>query len=432
MANLVMRVETVLFPVLRQIVKRDRLAEAVFGRDSWGNPFSDDQARDPSIAFEAMRKQPPIVHKRMYQQWFVTGYDEARQTLASPEATSSQQADMLLSVPPYNRLNKQGTSFLKNFLVLTDPPVHTRLRGLINRAFTPRQVARLDERMDTIIDSLIDDMMSGPGNTVDPVASFCAPFPVFVIAELLGVPRERWRWITDMSTTMTQLFDPIRGFDLAAMNAAHVEFHDYVTELAGEKRANPQQDLLTGLALAEDHGDRLSTDELVAVFGLVLFAGHETTTGLFGNSLVNLHRFPEQRALIRSKPDLWPNAVEELARFDPPIKADPRAAVQDLNIAGHVIPAGSNIVVLLGAANRDPRRFDRPDELLLDREDPAPLSFGHGIHFCIGANLARMELRKGLSRLLEVLGDYSVDDGATEWKRSLTLRGPTAMTVTPN
>lgn len=302
---------------------------------------------------------------------------------------------------------------------------------LVNRAFTPRQVARLDERMDKIIDDLLDDLDFSDHSQLDIVEGFNAPFPVHVIAELLGVPGERWQWVRDMADVITQLLDPFRGFDAPTMNATLDEFHNYVVGLANERRSDPKDDLVTGLALAEDDGDRLTEQELVAVFGLILFAGHETTAGMFGNALLALDKFPEQRTWIRNHRDAWPNAIEELMRFDTSVKSDPRAAATDIEVNGTTIPAGSNIVVMLAMANRDPRRFDDPDTLKLDRPDPSPLSFGHGIHYCLGANLARMELQKGLTRLLDLLGDYSVDHDNVIWKPSITLRGPLSIPLSP-
>lgn len=423
-----MRVESLMIPVLRQVIKRPRLSQAMFGFDSWGNPFSVEANADPYALLPTLRAEGPVVHKRLYQQWFVSGYDEARTVLSSSDAISSPQVDMLLDVRPYTKLSPAGRSFLRNFLLGVDPPAHTRLRGLVNRAFTPRQVAQLDERMDTIIDELVADLDPTKPDLVD---GFTAPFPIHVIAELLGVPPERRAWVREMAASITRLLDPFRGFDPTAMNAALDEFHDYVLDLASQRRADPRDDLLTGLAMAEDGGDRLSEDELVSVFGLILTAGHDTTTGVLGNALLALARFPEQRQWIREHPDRWPNAVEELIRFDTSVKSDPRAAKHDLHLGGKTIPAGANIVVMLAMANRDPRRFEDPDSLRLDRDDPSPISFGHGIHYCLGANLARMEIRKGLQRLLAEFGDYTIDETGVEWKPSITLRGPAAFSLVP-
>lgn len=422
-----MRIESITVPLLRQVIARPWLAERLFSLDSWGNPFRPEFVADPYVDDALIRAAGPVVWKPMYQNWFVTGYDEVREVLSSPDATVSQQSEVLLDVSPYTKLSDRSRSFFENFLLLTDPPKHTRLRGLVNRAFTPRQVARLEERMSGIIDELIDDFS---GDRVELMNEFAIPFPSNVIAELFGLPPERWTWMQETSLVVTGLLDPFRGFDVEVMERTISDFHDYIVELANERRADPQDDLITGLAQVEDGSDRLSEHELVAVVGFLLFAGHETTAGMFGNSIRALAEYPEQRAMVRDNPDLWPNAVEELLRFDTSVRSDPRVAARDMELGGKKIKAGQNFVVLVGAANRDPRRFDDPHVLRLDRDDPAPISFGHGIHYCLGATLARAELRMGLARLLDVLGDYTIDPAAIEWKQSITLRAPLKLPVT--
>lgn len=421
-----MRIESITVPILRQLLLRPRLSEAIFRFDSWGNPFSVEATADPYALLPTLREEGPVVYKRTYQQWFISGYEECRTLLSSSDAISSPQVDVLLDVRPYTKLSPKARSFFRHFLVGVDPPDHARLRGLVNRAFTPRQVARLDERMDEIIDELIADLDPIKPDLVD---GFNAPLPIYVIAELLGVPPERRAWIRTAATEITKLLDPFRGFDPEVMNRTLDDFHDYVVALAHERRADPQDDLITGLALAEDEGDRLSEDELVSVFGLIMVAGHDTTTGLLGNGMLALARFPEQRSWIRDNPDQWPNAVEELIRFDTSVKSDPRTAKHDIRLGEHTIPAGANVIAMLAMANRDQRRFDEPDVLRLDRVDPSPISFGHGIHYCIGANLARMEIRKGLQRLLKTFGDYTIDSSDVEWKQSITLRGPSKLRI---
>lgn len=419
-----MRSEAVIFPILRQVIKRERLSELLFKLDPWGNPFNAENLSDPFLVSDKIRADGTVVYKPLYQNWFISGYEEAKQVLSSSHATVSEQAETLLAIRPYSKLNHEGQNFLRNFLLLTDPPKHTRLRALVARAFTPRQVARLEDRMDAIINDLMVDLEVYGG---DVVPGFTTPFPLHVIAELLGLPPERWSWAAEMSGMATQLLDPFRAFNLEDMNLKLSEFHAYVLELADERRANPTEDMLTALAKVSHEGDRLSEDELVAVFGLILFAGHETTAGLMGTSIVNLAAYPEQRKLLRDNPNLWPNAVEELLRFDSSVRSDPRVAASDIEVGGKTIKAGSNIVVMISNANRDLNRFERADELILDRKDPAPISFGHGIHYCIGANLARLEIKKGLQRLLSELGDYEVEQ--LEWKPSITLRGPSKLVL---
>jgi cytochrome P450 len=170
---------------------------------------------------------------------------------------------------------------------------------------------------------------------------------------------------------------------------------------------------------------------MVSLVMILLLAGHETTTGALGNAIVALARHPEQRDLVRRRPELWPNAVEELLRFDTVVQTDPRAALEDATVGGRTIKKGQNLTVMLGAVNRDPRRFDAPDELRLDRRDPSPMSFGHGIHHCVGAALVRAEMRVALPAVVRALGDYAVVEDQLAWKRSIAFRGPSRLVVTP-
>jgi cytochrome P450 len=196
------------------------------------------------------------------------------------------------------------------------------------------------------------------------------------------------------------------------------------------RRKTPSDDMLSALVEAEEDGDRLNNTELHSMILLLMVAGHETTTGLIGNAVYWMDQYRGARQMLIEEPGLMTNAVEEFLRFDSPVQATDRKVVEEVTIGGHLIPKGGSITVLLGAANRDPRLFDRPNELLVDRESPRSLSFGHGIHHCIGAALARMETRVALTALLERYPDYGVDRDGVRWKRSITLRGPSVLPIT--
>jgi len=428
-----MRIEQVAIPMIRQVAKRPRLADALFTFDKWGNPFSAETLADPMVNAPAMRAGGPVQWRGLYQQWFIMGFDEARQMLGSPHVGTANQAEVLLDVTPYSKLSRRSRAFLRNFLVLSDPPNHTRVRSLVNRAFTPKQVSRLDERMAAIIDDLIADFGEShetQRTEIELMTDFAVPFPARVIAELFGMAPSEWKWLRDASSVGVQLLDPIQAFDPIEMDTMIDDLYERVIGLAEQRRAEPRNDLITGLALAEaDDGDRLSEDELVSIAGLILFAGHETTAAMFANSLLALYEHPEQLALLRNQPELWPNAIDEFLRFCTSVVVDPRSALVDFEFEGHKIKKGQNIVVLNHLANRDLTRFADADELKLDRDDPNPISFGHGIHYCLGANLARAELLAGLPRLLDALGDYSIDRSRIEWRPSQTLRAALKMPI---
>ena len=417
-----MRKEQFLIPMVRQLVARPKLAGALFERlDRWGNPYTDEVLNDPMCLAEPMRADGPVHWHPLYQQWFVMGYDEAREVLASPHVGTKHQLDVLLDVRPYSKLAPRTREFLTDIMLFTDPPVHTRLRSLVNRAFTPKQVARLEPRMVELVDGLLDDF----GDEVELMNEFAVRFPAMVIAELIGFGPDEWGWLQGVSASLVKVADPIRAFDPAELDAAHRQLHDRITELAAERRANPTDDLMTGLVQSqEEDGDRLSEDELVAMVGLIMFAGHETTSAMIGLGVLHLSEHPEQLALLAEDPELWPNAVDEILRYDPTFRADPRTALVDFELAGHQIKAGQNIAVMPQLASRDLCRFADADDFRVDRADPSPLAFGHGIHYCLGANLARAELRIALPRLMAKLADYDVDRSRIVWRESISFRGP--------
>ena len=427
-----MRIERLIFPAIRAVGSKPWLANLVFARDPWGSPLDPEVLADPYPNLEQMRADGAVVHRRLYQQWFVFGYDEARQVLSSDDVVSSAQIEILLEVSPYRKLSDRSKHFFTDLLLFRDPPDHTRLRRLVNRAFTPARVRDLEERTTGLVGELLDrGTAASDGEAFDLVPVLAAPLPVNVIGTLLGLPRDRWEWSRRTTAEIVKLLDPFRGFDPRVMDATIDDIFDYYGSLADERRADPQPDLITALVEAEDDGDRLTHDELIAMIALLAGAGHETTTNLLGLATLALARHPEQRKLVRDNPSLWPNAVDELLRYDSSVRTDPRHTVRDLQVGEVTIPAGSNVLVQFGAANRDPRRYDRPAELVLDRPDPNPLSFGHGIHHCLGAALARMELRVGLQAIVDRFGDYTIDPDSIRWKQSATIRGPEQLVLSP-
>lgn len=422
-----MRREEVSLAAIRGLVKRPRLADAVFWFDKWGNILGPDRFVDPYPIYERMRAAGPVSFSPFLQQWAIVGYDEAREILSSSSFGVAAQLDLLLEARPYANLSESTKTLLRNSLLFTDPPLHTRLRSVVNRAFTPQQMTRLRPRVEDITRRLLVELADEPDP--DLMAGFAEPLPINVISELIGVPEERWPWVAETSTTLRKVADPFVPLDPAEVDATCDDIAAYYGDLADQRLADPQPDLITTLAQAE--GNQIDRAELVSLIAMLMLAGHETTTGALGNSIVALARNPDQRQLVRDNPDLWPNAVEELLRYDTAIHTDPRTAFETTTIAGETIKKGQNLTIMLGAVNRDPRRFDNPNQLQLDRHDPAPLSFGHGIHHCIGAALARLELRTGLQAVINTFGDYTINDDDITWKTSLAFRSPTRLPITP-
>ena len=423
-----MRAERVLFPLVRVMAERPRLARLLFGRDPWGNPLSDEAIADPYAFTDRMLPDGPVVYRRLYQQWFVHGYDELREALADASLSNADQIETLLDVHPYTRLSDRTRFVLAHLLPVTDPPVHTRLRSLVNRAFTPRRVAGLEPDVERLASELLDALPDhGP---LDLHQGFTVPLPVDVVSQLLGVPAEHWPDVRRWTDQVVKLVDPLVRFEPAEVDEAIDGLHRLYRDLADHRRRHPADDLLTGLTQAQEaDGDRLSNDELATMVITLMGAGIETTAGILSASIVHLAANPDQRQLIRDHPDLWPNAVEELLRYDTPIKSVARRTLEPVEIGGVPIPAGSNLILSFVNAHRDPRRYDDPHALRLDRDQPRPLAFGHGIHHCIGAALARLETRVGLRVLLDRYPDYTVE--AIDWRRSLNLRSATRLVIRP-
>lgn len=421
-------VNKVLMPAMRQVVNRPKLAKALFGRDRWGNPFGDERYEDPYALLERMRADGNVVYRGIYQLWFVLGHDEIMSVLNHPNVSSHQQIADLMGVRPYSQMQEQTRSFYLNWMLIQDAPDHGRLRRLVNRAFTVRRIGELESEVERVTTDLIADLRGR--DSIEMVSEFNRPLPVNVIAAMLGMPEERWTWAQELIPNLTKFLNPFEPWTHDEVDDAVAEFRKYTLELADERRADPRDDLMTALVQAEDDGDRLSQDELVANAGLLFFAGMDTTASQLGNALLALEDHPEQRALVRDNPDLWPNAVDELIRFDGPIGMTQRFATGEVQLGDQTIPSGSNIAVMIPAGNRDPRQWDNPNDLILDRPDPRPLTFGHGAHHCLGHALARMELRIGLRALIEELGDYTIDRDSVVWRRDLAVRGPLEMRIT--
>jgi cytochrome P450 len=324
--------------------------------------------------------------------WLITGYDEVRQALHDPrliksDATQANRGRDLL--PP------EVFAAKSHHMLNHNPPNHTRLRRLVTAAFTRRRVERLAPRIQQITDELLDAMATA--KQADLIDSFACPLPLTVICDLLGVPADHRpefrRWSSIVVTGV------LAGPDVFA--AASTAMVSYLHELLDAKRAAPTDDLLSTLVAVRDGQDRLSEDELTSMVFLLLVAGHETTVNLIGNGVVALLTHPEQLTLLRTQPDRLPTAIEELLRFDGPLQvATFRWTAEPVEIGGVTIPAGEIVVPGLLAANRDPACAAQPDALDITRTDNPHLAFGHGIHHCLGAPLARMEGRIALGALL--------------------------------
>jgi cytochrome P450 len=313
---------------------------------------------------------------------------------------------------------------MRHWMLQQDPPDHTRLRGLVVKAFTARRVEDMRPRIQQIVDATLDRV--APQGHMDLIADFAFRLPVTVICEMLGIPQEEHEMFFTGARASGRLLDPVplSRAEMDAANSSNLASAEYFRHLFELRRREPGDDLTTQLVRAEEEGSRLSNEELTANIILLFGAGHETTVNLIGNGLLALHRHPEQLRLLREDPSLATNAVEEFLRYDSSVQLTGRVALEDTSVGGTAIPRGEGLLCLLGAANRDPAVYPDPDRLDITRPNIRPLSFGGGIHFCLGAQLARIEAEVAIATLLRRLPGLTLDDpDHPDWRPTFVLRG---------
>jgi pimeloyl-[acyl-carrier protein] synthase len=355
--------------------------------------------------------------------WLMTRYRDVHDVLRDPRFSADRLAaplvrDNLERLPPFIRQSAAG---LRTMLVM-DPPDHTRIRKLVNKAFTPKRIASLRGHIEEIVDDALDGM-AATGRT-DLIHDLAEPLPAIVIAELLGVPPEDHRRFREWSSQLIAGIAAVTvGERQRLAGEASQQILGYLGEIIAARRKAPRDDLISAMIHAQEESDGLSDQELLATSNLLLLAGHETTTNLIGNGLLALLREPEQLARLRAEPDLIPTAVEEMLRFDGPVQATVRVALEDYPVDDHVIPAGAMVLVNIGAANHDPEVFDDPDVLDVTRDPNPHLAFGFGTHFCMGAPMARLEAEVAFRRLLARFPKITLEDDAPEYRPNPILRG---------
>jgi cytochrome P450 len=315
-----------------------------------------------------------------------------------------------------------------NNMLFADPPDHTRLRRLVSRAFTPHRIDGLRPAVEAMVAGYLDDMLDA--GEVDVMTALAFPLPVTVIGELVGVPAADRASFQPLVRAGTAALDPAADpATLHTATAAMDQMRAYFFDLVAERRRTPAEDLLSGLVAAREAGDALSDDEVVATAILLFAAGFETTTNLIGNGLLALLNHPDELDRWRNDPSLAHTAVEELLRWDSPVQLNMRTALESADVAGEPLARGEAVVVLQGGANRDPERFDHPEVLDVGRDDNAPISFGWGIHHCLGAALARMEGEVVFNALLRRCRTIENRVDEPEWRPTLTLRGLATLPV---
>lgn len=394
--------------------------------------LSPEYFKNPYKTFKKFHADSPIFFDSKIGAWIISSHDQVENGLSNSNLIAGERissASAHLSDCEKREFSKIIET-LNNWIVFQDPPSHTRLRKLVNKSFTPRSAEAFKPKLIEIVDDILDQALKL--KEFDFVSELSSKLPAIVICELLGIPKERREDVRRWS-------DKHAGFSASAQvsyeaakaaNDASIEAENYLFTLFDELSANPGDNLLSKLLTTDRSEESLTYEELSALTIQLFFAGFETTEGLIGNLLLALHNNPNQKKLLLASPEKIESAVEEALRYDSSILKQSRVASIDLEIAGEQIKKGDYCHFMIGAANRDPKRYDNPDSFLIDREDLGHSSFGHGIHFCIGAPLARLETKALISSLLQCAPKLEVIDQEITYPNLFAVRKPLQLHVT--
>jgi cytochrome P450 len=385
---------------------------------------------DPYPVYAEMRKRAPIWYHEPTDHWLVSRFADVNNLLR--DRRFGRTYHHVATHAEMGRPEEPGWHgpfwhLIRCGILDMEPPDHTRVRSLVSKAFTPRMVEGMREPIQRMMDGLVDDVVGGEG--FDLISTLAEPLPVAVIAELLGVPQEDRGLLRPWSADICGMYE-LRPSEWTARTAvrACVEFSDYLRTLSRRRRAAPRNDLISALAQVVDDDERLTEDELIGTCVLLLNAGHEATVNVTGNGWWSLFRNPDQLARLRQDVTLVPRAIEELMRWDTPLQMFERWVLEDSEVCDTVVPKGAELGLLFGSANRDPAVFDRPDDLDVAREPNPHVSFGAGVHFCLGAPLARLELETSFATILRRLPRLELVEEPS-WKPNYIIRGLRALRV---
>ena len=391
------------------------------------DPRHPDFITDPFPVLLQLMEHEPVFWSEKLHGWVLTRYDHVRASLRDPRLSADRVRPFLAHFKGPERPTVQHlVEHLSMWSSFNEPPVHTRLRGLMNKAITLQTILAMEPRVRALADELIDEVQER--GEMDMIADFAYPLSATVIAELFGVPRADVpllkKWSDELGAFIVQSRTLANKYAVA--DGGLRAMTSYFEDLVADRRRRPREDMLSRLIVAEDKGDSLTPEELLACCALLFFAGHETTTHLIGNGMIALLRHPEALAELkdrRTDTTLMASAVEEMLRWDGPLLMMARVASEDFELSGKRILAGARVFLMIAAANRDPRVFADPDRFDIHRHDIRHIAFGNGIHHCIGAPLARLEARVAFPRLLERLVDPKLATAKLEWRDAFVVRG---------
>jgi cytochrome P450 len=385
------------------------------------NPLTPEIRENPYPIYAEMRRAASAHYVEALGLWAIPRYDDVLAVVRDHHSFSSSPMN-------FQSVREGFFGASAATIIGADPPIHTRLRNLVNRGFTPRRIGALEPRVRAIAEQLAEQLKDS--SSFDLMADFAIPLPVTVIAEMLGVEADRYAEFKRWSDTVVSLISGMPTDDQRASLQPDLHaFRDYFLDAADRRRAQPREDLISALLRASDTEEALTAEEVITFAALLLVAGNETTTNLIGNAVLALLEYPDQLEEIRHNPALVPNLVEEALRYDAPVQGLFRLATRDVRVGDAMIPAGSLVMPLFASANRDERQFPDPDTFNVHRNTDGHLAFGFGIHFCLGAALARLEARIGLEVLFAHVPRLARCDQEIERLDSIFLRGPTRLRV---
>ena len=388
------------------------------------DPAAPEVRRNPFPAYSQLQDDDPVHWSESLRSWVLTRYDDVRQVAMSDVMSPDRLRPFYAQLKGERReILAEVMRYLSLWMVFRDPPEHTRLRRLVGTAFTPRSIEALADPVSRVVDQLLDAL---PRNqSVDWAQQVAMPLPAYVILDLLGIPHQSYADLKAWSDELRAFVGSSRADPDRYNRARHgaTQLAGFFREVIAARRAAPGEDFVSRMITARDEQGSLSEDELVATCMLVLFAGHETTTHLLSNSANALLDHPDQLQRLRDNPALINPAVEEFLRYDGPSNAITRVVSADHEIGGKLLRSGDRVFAMVNAANRDPRRFDNPQGLDIARQPNRHLTFGFGLHFCLGAPLARLEAQLCFAGLIRRFGKIERAAGETEWIDSLSMRG---------
>ncbi len=378
---------------------------------------------DPQPILKRLRETEPVHHDEVLKRWVLTRHDDVDRVVNDRELSADPRkaADGTYMSLFRNELRADDGDYQPSILFL-DPPDHTRLRGLINKAFTPRTIEHMRPRIQEIVDELLD-AIDGK-DSVDLMEAFAMPLPTIVIAEMLGVDPADQADFKHWSDESILSFNPLISDDeRERANAAGMAMYEYLVRAVAERREDPREDLISSMIAVEESGDQLTNAEIVTMTSLLLTAGNVTTTDLIGNGVLALLRNPDELRKLQDDPSLIKNAVEEMLRYDGPVVQTARIALSDTELDGCPVAKGESILTSLASANHDPDVYPEPDKFDISREDTHHHAFGGGVHYCLGAPLAKLEAEIGIGTLVQRFPKIRLADETLEWRRLPSFRG---------